>query len=290
MSFANPKNLQLLAISTQKPALKMSKLPSILARAEALHTVVILNGATDHILRLLGLNCNCMQLLDISHSQAVTDKGLRNLLMKQPRKRSQNGLEWPAENMKPPLNACASTLIRIVTLGTDLTSAGYEFGCKLLDGYALSFIPDAIIYRPTEDTKIIGFILDVGNFLVSHEISKALGLSRETAEGVERTAARFVDKGSNRDHLETNQIVDLYTGKKEGEGRMFIRPPDSRIPQAYLKMEWNTLTQLILPWSSFTWRIPALPDVTELATTLPNLTVLKARLQGFVCLGALVLC
>jgi len=273
------KYLRSLSISTQKDALKASKFPSILARAEVLHSVVILNGATDHILRLLGLNCHSLKLLDVSHSQGVSDTGMRNLLLRNPRP-PRAAAEAAVD--RDALNPCAKSLSRIIVLGTEVTTDGHEFASRIIEGYSVTFIPDSMIVKPEETKTIVrGFELDTGNFLISLRIKEALDISQDDAEAIERTASRFVESIPlvGDEQVFINQLLDCYSAKK-GESQMFIRLPDSRIPQAYLRMELNNLTQLILPWHSFTWRIPSLPDVTELATALPNLTLLKARLQG----------
>lgn len=76
------KLLKTIILSTERGALHKSTLPNIFARSTNLTSVTILNGATNHILRIIGLNCPQLQLLDVSHSQAVTDQGLKSLLLK----------------------------------------------------------------------------------------------------------------------------------------------------------------------------------------------------------------
>lgn len=261
--WASPSTLRSITLATQRLALKDSRMPSIFAQASALQSVTILNGATDHILRLIGINCPQLQVLDVSHSSAVTIQGMKALLLRFPRQKN---------NMEK--NACAKSLNRLILLGTGVKRPGFEFVCQTLDkGYSISFIPDEIIVRVKKD-KLKIKDLDVD--LVPNPIVQ-LGFSHETTRGVEQFVRRYVDRIPGTEDL--TQVLDIYEDRSDLM-TIFVRDLTSSIINGVLRIELTNITELVLPWDSFTWRLSNIPELTDLGTELPNLKILKARIQG----------
>lgn len=231
------KLLRTVTLSTERGALKHSTLPSILARSPFLTRVTLLNGATNHILRILGKNCPHLQILDVSHSNSVTDSGLGGLLLKScPGKSNPLASLTPSRARSLPpgeKNPCADTLIKVIMLGTDVSHSAFNLACILMEGsYYLAFLPDLMIVRPHNGNKVGGQMVSVQ---IEHGDSLTPIFGRDEAIQVKlnQVMTRFAER--RRGTETTFQVLDHHPGRgSNATAQNFLRGADSYISEAMI--------------------------------------------------------
>jgi hypothetical protein len=130
--------LKTIILSTERGALEKSLLPNVFARSTNLTSLTILNGATNHIMRIIGLNCHNLRLLDVSHSITVTDAGLRNLLLSTKKQRDA----VPDEEVTNPV---AGIICKLILIGTEVTHVGMDWACHIMKAGNLDILYEKIL-------------------------------------------------------------------------------------------------------------------------------------------------
>ncbi|OXA47124.1 hypothetical protein Fcan01_18394 [Folsomia candida] len=287
------KSLRSIILSTEPDAFSGSNLPHILSRSSSLTEVTLLNGATDHILRILGKNCPALKILNVSHSTGVSDAGLAGLILAGRRHTfGRRGRMTVAEARAVPpeeKNPCAVSLCKIVLMGTIVSLNAVNLSCAILqDSYYVAFIPDVMIVRAygacRHDVQGTHVSTRVENEASLHPL---FGREEPTLRQVGRILGQFVTRRAGTEGtLQVLEHHELPRGNGDRSAYNFVRGVDSYLAEGmFVTRSMNTdetilITQLILFWDSFEWPIAGLPDLDELGVCLPNLVVLKARLRG----------
>lgn len=287
MLWSHPPQLRELSLSIARDCVKLSKFPNILAQARSLTQVTILSGAENHTLRILGLNCPCLTKLDVSHSIRVNDQGLRNLLLRYPRRRNkppksaEKTEEEEVDDILLETNPCAEVISSIILVGTSVTWKGCDLACKLMNfGYYSASLPFINIVRVNKGELCLnGLPFD----RQSLRLSTCSPLKEDDKDVIISSANNCLLPSSF-----TNAVMDLFTVNNESGSTsnsesllVFLRDNvESFKMQLHLKMESSNVTSLILPWYTFNWSPDSLVDLNILGTFFPSLKFLKGRIKG----------
>lgn len=301
--WAKPAELQELAISISRDTLRLSKFPNLLAKGRNLTRVTLLSGAENHTLRILGTNCHNLKYLDVSHSVRVTDYGLKGLLLKRPPRRRVNYADdviaagpgsmsesdsndrYYLELTSLETNRCADTLLNITLLGTSVTWEGCDQTCKLLTS-------SAYLYSSLPIVKIVKIRHMGGIFEKSIVFNRrSLGFVNNTTmdDNMQFIVGSSIDSILGPYDIYQFPIVDRlvipsssssHRSSEEEKSYIFVRRADSFKLALHMKLDGMTVTSLVMPWYTFTWKMDSLVSLDILGVSFPNLKFLRGRVKG----------
>lgn len=206
-------------------------------------------------------------------------------------------------------NPCAQSLVCITLLGTSITwegtpaniakihrfatklkskaltrlifvlkLAGCDYACEVMNsGYLCSSLPLIKIFRLDQSC------------LVEKGVSlRMIRLGSIVTDGVRQQVSAAVNNtlvGAGLDSI----VFDCYkVSQSAGQASLFeqnklqilVRDTISYRLSMYMKMDSNSITTLVLPWYTFTWRVDSLVDLDTLGNFFPNLQYLRGRVKG----------